>query len=229
MTDRLQSPRRRRVSDLARRPVPRAHRDRQPRRPRQGQARRRRDHQPHDLRRGPRRRRAVRRPGPRAGRRTAPTSTQVDLRAHHRGRPRRLRRARRRSHERRRRRTAGSRSRSSPAWPTTPRAPIALGPAALWRAVDRPNVLIKIPATDEGLPAITAAIAEGISVNVTLIFGLDRYRAVMDAYLAGLEQARDSGHRPVARSTRSPRSSSPASTPRSTSGSTRSAPTRRSR
>src|SRR6188472_3445048 len=64
---------------------------------------------------------------------------------------------------------------------------------ALWSAVDRPNVLIKIPATKEGLPAITAAVAEGISVNVTLIFGLQRYREVMDAYLAGLEQARDAG------------------------------------
>ena len=64
---------------------------------------------------------------------------------------------------------------------------------ALWSAVDRPNVLIKIPATKEGLPAITAAVAEGISVNVTLIFGLERYREVMDAYLTGLEQARDAG------------------------------------
>ncbi|MCW2764867.1 MAG: transaldolase [Nocardioides sp.] len=64
---------------------------------------------------------------------------------------------------------------------------------ALWTAVDRPNVLIKIPATREGLPAITAAIAEGISVNVTLIFSLERYREVMDAYLTGLEQARDAG------------------------------------
>lgn len=64
---------------------------------------------------------------------------------------------------------------------------------ALWKAVDRPNVLIKIPATLEGLPAITAAIAEGISVNVTLIFSIERYRAVMDAYLTGLEQARESG------------------------------------
>ena len=63
----------------------------------------------------------------------------------------------------------------------------------LWQAVDRPNVLIKIPATEEGLAAITAAIAEGISVNVTLIFSLERYRAVMDAYLTGLEQARDAG------------------------------------
>ena len=63
----------------------------------------------------------------------------------------------------------------------------------LWRAVDRRNAYIKIPATQEGLPAITGAIAEGISVNVTLIFSLERYRAVMDAYLTGLEQARDAG------------------------------------
>ncbi|WP_340538345.1 transaldolase [Nocardioides sp. GXZ039] len=64
---------------------------------------------------------------------------------------------------------------------------------ALWQAVDRPNALIKIPATKEGLPAITAAIAQGISVNVTLIFSTERYREVMDAYLSGLEQARDAG------------------------------------
>jgi transaldolase len=64
---------------------------------------------------------------------------------------------------------------------------------ALWAAVDRSNVLIKIPATLEGLPAITAATAEGISVNVTLIFSTERYRAVMDAYLTGLEQAREKG------------------------------------
>jgi transaldolase len=64
---------------------------------------------------------------------------------------------------------------------------------ALWAAVDRPNALIKIPATRPGLPAITQAISEGISVNVTLIFGSDRYREVMDAYLAGLEQAEANG------------------------------------
>ncbi len=64
---------------------------------------------------------------------------------------------------------------------------------ALWGEVDRPNALIKIPATEEGLPAITAVIAQGISVNVTLIFSIERYRKVMDAYLAGLEQARDNG------------------------------------
>jgi transaldolase len=59
--------------------------------------------------------------------------------------------------------------------------------------VDRPNVLIKIPATLEGLPSITAATAAGVSVNVTLIFGLDRYDGVMDAYLTGLEQAKEAG------------------------------------
>ena len=65
---------------------------------------------------------------------------------------------------------------------------------ALWAAVDRPNALIKIPATAAGLPAITAVIAEGISVNVTLIFSVERYQAVMDAYLGGLERAKDAGH-----------------------------------
>lgn len=57
----------------------------------------------------------------------------------------------------------------------------------LWNEVDRPNLLIKIPATDEGLPAIRTAISEGISVNVTLIFSIPRYRQVMEAYLSGLE------------------------------------------
>jgi transaldolase len=65
---------------------------------------------------------------------------------------------------------------------------------ALWWMVDRPNLLIKIPATVEGLPAITQCISEGISVNVTLIFGLERYGQVIDAYMAGLEQAAAAGH-----------------------------------
>lgn len=64
----------------------------------------------------------------------------------------------------------------------------------LWKIVDRPNLLIKIPATLAGLPAITAVLAEGVSVNVTLIFSVDRHRAVMDAYLAGLEAAKTAGH-----------------------------------
>ncbi|MFJ4834643.1 transaldolase [Streptomyces sp. NPDC088747] len=59
--------------------------------------------------------------------------------------------------------------------------------------VDRPNVMIKIPATKAGLPAITEVIGLGISVNVTLIFSLERYREVMDVYLAGLEKARAAG------------------------------------
>ena len=64
----------------------------------------------------------------------------------------------------------------------------------LWWLVDRPNMYIKIPATAEGVPAITATLAEGISVNVTLIFSLARYGEVIDAYMAGLEQAAANGH-----------------------------------
>ncbi|OZM72509.1 transaldolase [Amycolatopsis antarctica] len=64
----------------------------------------------------------------------------------------------------------------------------------LWKTVDRPNILVKIPATEEGLPAITATLAEGISVNVTLIFSVERYEAVIEAYFAGLEQAKANGH-----------------------------------
>src|SRR3954471_16041081 len=64
----------------------------------------------------------------------------------------------------------------------------------LWKIVDRPNLLIKIPATEPGLPAITAVIAEGISVNVTLIFSVERHRHGREAYLEGLEKAKEAGH-----------------------------------
>jgi transaldolase len=64
----------------------------------------------------------------------------------------------------------------------------------LWKTVDRPNLFIKIPGTEAGLPAITRTLAEGISVNVTLIFSVDRYRAVTDAFLAGVERAAANGH-----------------------------------
>ena len=63
----------------------------------------------------------------------------------------------------------------------------------LWKEVDRENLFIKIPATTEGAPAISDTLGEGISVNVTLIFGLDRYQGVMDAYLTGLEKAHEAG------------------------------------
>ncbi len=63
----------------------------------------------------------------------------------------------------------------------------------LWTTVNRANLYVKIPATQEGLAAITEVTSQGISVNVTLIFSLDRYRAVMDAYLSGLEQAYAAG------------------------------------
>ena len=66
--------------------------------------------------------------------------------------------------------------------------------ADLWKTVDRPNLLIKIPATVPSLPAITATIAEGISVNVTLIFSVERHRMVIEAYLEGLEKAAEAGH-----------------------------------
>lgn len=64
----------------------------------------------------------------------------------------------------------------------------------LWSQIARPNLLVKIPATVEGLPAITAVLARGISVNVTLIFSLQRYRAVLDAFTEGLELAHAAGH-----------------------------------
>jgi transaldolase len=65
---------------------------------------------------------------------------------------------------------------------------------ALWWLVDRPNLFIKIPATEAGVPAIARTLALGISVNVTLIFGLDRYNDVMDAFFEGMEQAKANGH-----------------------------------
>ncbi|AGL15677.1 transaldolase [Actinoplanes sp. N902-109] len=64
----------------------------------------------------------------------------------------------------------------------------------LWWLVNRENLYIKIPATEAGLPAITETLAHGISVNVTLIFSLERYKAVMDAFFAGIEQAKENGH-----------------------------------
>lgn len=64
----------------------------------------------------------------------------------------------------------------------------------LFKKVDRRNVMIKIPATAEGIPAIKTAISEGINVNVTLIFSVQRYREVIDAYLSGLEIRNDLGH-----------------------------------
>ncbi|GAB2632950.1 transaldolase [Nocardia goodfellowii] len=67
----------------------------------------------------------------------------------------------------------------------------------LWKTVDRPNLFIKIPATEAGLPAISATLAEGISVNVTLIFSVARYRAVMGSYLDGINKAKGAGHDPA--------------------------------
>ena len=66
---------------------------------------------------------------------------------------------------------------------------------ASWLALDRRNVMIKVPGTAEGLPAITQLISEGININVTLLFSLERYRAVAEAYVAGLEQRAQQGGR----------------------------------
>ncbi|HEY3528633.1 MAG TPA: transaldolase [Nocardioides sp.] len=66
--------------------------------------------------------------------------------------------------------------------------------AELWNTVGEPNLYIKIPGTKEGWPAITETLANGIPVNVTLIFGLEQYHHVMEAFVAGLEKARDNGH-----------------------------------
>ena len=63
----------------------------------------------------------------------------------------------------------------------------------LWAQIDRPNLMVKVPGTEAGLPAITALIADGINVNVTLLFAVSRYQAVMDAWLTGLEQRLEAG------------------------------------
>ncbi|WP_242919841.1 transaldolase [Pontibacter liquoris] len=67
----------------------------------------------------------------------------------------------------------------------------------LWKAVDRENVMIKIPGTPEGIPAIRTCISEGININVTLLFSLDRYKEVAEAYIAGLEE-RVNANKPIA-------------------------------
>ena len=83
-------------------------------------------------------------------------------------------------------RTATCRSRWHPAWPGTPRAPPP-PPASCTTLIDQPNLYVKIPGTAEGLPAIQQMITEGRSINVTLLFSLERYGEVIEAYLAGLE------------------------------------------
>ena len=115
---------------------------------------------------------------------------------HHRRRAQRLRRAGRAVRGCPAASTAGCRSRSTRGWRTTPTRR-SCRPIELWKIVDRPNLLIKIPATLAGLPAITAVIAEGISVNVTLIFSVERHRAG-DGRLPGRAGSRQGGRaRPV--------------------------------
>ena len=94
----------------------------------------------------------------------------------------------------------------------------------LHRRIDQPNLYVKIPGTAEGVPAIRQMIAEGHNINVTLIFSVERYDEVIEAYLSGLEACRRATCRACRRWRRS---SSAGSTPRSTTASSRSAPTRR--
>ncbi len=82
--------------------------------------------------------------------------------------------------------TASSAWRSTPTWPNDTPGTIAEA-RRLWAKLDRPNVFIKVPATQAGLPAIQQLISEGLNINVTLLFGLPRYREVVEAYLRGLE------------------------------------------
>jgi transaldolase len=93
--------------------------------------------------------------------------------------------------------TAGQDGRVSievdPRWAHDPDKSVAEAAMLQWM-IDRPNVMIKIPATFAGLPAVTECIAKGSSVNVTLIFSCERYRQVLEAYLSGLERALSNGH-----------------------------------
>ena len=93
---------------------------------------------------------------------------------------------------RRDRPTASSRSRSRPTWRTTPTRRSSRR-ATTGSGVDRPNVMIKIPGTTEGLPAIEQAIYEGINVNVTLLFSVESYEKVAEAYIRGLERRLEEG------------------------------------
>ena len=83
--------------------------------------------------------------------------------------------------------TASSRSSARPTSPTTRRRTVEQA-VALWNRLARPNVMIKVPATDAGVPAIEELTARGINVNVTLLFSVARYEQVIDAYVAGLER-----------------------------------------
>ena len=84
-------------------------------------------------------------------------------------------------------------SRSTLVWPEIPTPTLAQA-IQLWKVVDRRTLLVKIPATEAGLPALTGVLAAGAGVNVTLISPIERYRAVMEAYLQGMEQASANGH-----------------------------------
>ena len=135
---------------------------------------------------------ALRRPDPRAGRERRERAEGDLPRARGGRHPRRLRRPAARLRRRATARTATSRSRSTRTSRTTPTAR-STEAKRLAGLVDRENLFIKIPATKEGLPAIEETIAAGIPVNVTLIFSLERYREVAEAYVRGLQRLAESG------------------------------------
>ena len=89
--------------------------------------------------------------------------------------------------------TASSRSRSRRELARDTEGTLALGARRYWERVDRPNLIIKIPGTDEGVPAIEQAIYEGINVNVTLLFAVEAYEKVAEAYIRGLERRLEEG------------------------------------
>ena len=124
-----------------------------------------------------------------AGRRRRPGG----LRDHHRGRPAGLRHLPADLGGHRPRRRQGLDRGRARGWPTTPTARSSR-PSSSGRPSTGPTSSSRSRPPLEGLPAITRTLAEGISVNVTLIFSLDRYRGVMNAFLTGLEQAREAGH-----------------------------------
>ena len=113
--------------------------------------------------------------------------------------------------------TASCRSRSRRRWRATRRVRLPRR-SRLWKAVDRPNVMIKIPGTREGWPAIEQCLREGININITLLFSVEHYEAVAEAYLRALEAGSRQGSRSTG-SRRSRRCSSAGSTRKSTSGS----------
>ena len=98
-----------------------------------------------------------------------------------------------------------------PTWPTIPKRTVAEA-LRLWAAVERPNLMVKVPATPAGIPAIRQLTGRGLNINITLLFSVSVYEQVVEAYIAGLEDSGAGRRRTSPRSAASPASSSAAST-----------------